>query len=220
MGTKGDQDLDKQNKGLADQPTSGVVVHLFEVFSQGRYTYAGRVALIGEVSREKQPDAAGILRDVYVFPLKLDAGAPPEPTTEEITRIRETRQRKLRTKTVEELRVLALAGGRSTPGRRDARTTQFDRDQSVIEYVKKAAAGICDLCHEPAPFNTTAGPYLEGHHVQPLAEGGPDIIENAVAICPNCHRKVHVLKSPKDLGVLLARIKARERPLVIDQGPA
>ena len=46
-----------------------------------------------------------------VFPLKLDAGAPPEPTTEEITRIREARQRNLRTKTVEELRALALAGG-------------------------------------------------------------------------------------------------------------
>ena len=80
---------------------------------------------------------------------------------------------------------------------------------------KRAAAGICDLCREPAPFDTNAGPYLEGHHVQPLADGGPDTIENAVAVCPNCHRKVHILKLAKDLAVLRARIESREFSAVI-----
>jgi len=34
-------------------------------------------------------------------------------------------------------------------------------------------------------------PYLEVHHRVPLAENGEDTVENAVAICPNCHRKAH-----------------------------
>ena len=24
-----------------------------------------------------------------------------------------------------------------------------------------------------------------------LADGGPDTVENAVALCPNCHRRLH-----------------------------
>ncbi|HDR7378766.1 TPA: HNH endonuclease [Bacillus toyonensis] len=34
-------------------------------------------------------------------------------------------------------------------------------------------------------------PYLEVHHVVPLATGGEDSVENAVALCQNCHRKAH-----------------------------
>ncbi|MEC5166165.1 putative HNH restriction endonuclease [Flavobacterium sp. PL11] len=34
-------------------------------------------------------------------------------------------------------------------------------------------------------------PYLEVHHKKPLAEDGDDTIENAFALCPNCHRHAH-----------------------------
>jgi 5-methylcytosine-specific restriction endonuclease McrA len=30
-------------------------------------------------------------------------------------------------------------------------------------------------------------------------EGGEDSIENAVALCPNCHRKMHVLNLTPDI---------------------
>jgi 5-methylcytosine-specific restriction enzyme A len=44
----------------------------------------------------------------------------------------------------------------------------------------------------PAPFEMAEGiPYLEVHHVKPLAIGGSDTIMNAVALCPNCHRRAH-----------------------------
>jgi 5-methylcytosine-specific restriction endonuclease McrA len=35
--------------------------------------------------------------------------------------------------------------------------------------------------------------YNEGkrHHVKQLAHGGEDTVENAIAVCPNCHRKAH-----------------------------
>ena len=35
--------------------------------------------------------------------------------------------------------------------------------------------------------------YLEVHHIDQLAKGGADTVENAVALCPNCHRKMHSL---------------------------
>ncbi|MEY0334745.1 HNH endonuclease [Providencia rettgeri] len=29
------------------------------------------------------------------------------------------------------------------------------------------------------------------HHVEWLANGGEDSVENAIALCPNCHREAH-----------------------------
>ncbi|SFB88291.1 HNH endonuclease [Marinospirillum celere] len=48
-------------------------------------------------------------------------------------------------------------------------------------------------CGTPAPFNRKSDgtPYLEVHHKTPLALGGEDTVENAIALCPNCHRKAH-----------------------------
>ena len=42
-------------------------------------------------------------------------------------------------------------------------------------------------------------PYLESHHVITLAENGPDAIYNTVAICPNCHRRIHMLHQKEDV---------------------
>ena len=40
-------------------------------------------------------------------------------------------------------------------------------------------------------LNGRGTPYLEVHHVKTLAEGGADTIDNAVALCPTCHRALH-----------------------------
>ena len=55
------------------------------------------------------------------------------------------------------------------------------------------AEGDCQHCKMKAPFNRTTdgSPYLEVHHIQRLADDGPDTIENAIALCPNCHREAH-----------------------------
>jgi 5-methylcytosine-specific restriction endonuclease McrA len=72
---------------------------------------------------------------------------------------------------------------------------QYQRDPAVRAFVLQVADGTCELCHDPAPFTGVDGlPYLEVHHVQHLADGGPDTVENAVALCPNCHRLVHVAR--------------------------
>jgi 5-methylcytosine-specific restriction protein A len=211
MGKAGDQALSGQNLRLAEQPKTGTDVHLFEVFEQNNYVYAGRVALSGEVTTEPQPDEDGKTRNVFVFPLKLVTGHQPQPTLQQVERLRENRQRQLEKKSLAELKALATAKGKQKSGRRDVKATQYERNEAVAEYVKRVAKGICGLCEEPAPFEAAGAPYLESHHVVHLAKGGPDSIGNAIALCPNCHRKMHVLDRKQDRTILLTRIAQRER---------
>jgi 5-methylcytosine-specific restriction endonuclease McrA len=75
-------------------------------------------------------------------------------------------------------------------------TPQHDRSQFVKEYVYKRANGKCELCSNNAPFETgkkteNRRPFLESHHIVWLSKKGDDTIENSVALCPNCHRKMH-----------------------------
>ncbi|MFX5176317.1 HNH endonuclease, partial [Acinetobacter baumannii] len=51
----------------------------------------------------------------------------------------------------------------------------------------------CECCGSLAPFSRRrdGSPYLEVHHKRPLSKGGDDTVENAVALCPNCHRFEH-----------------------------
>ncbi len=89
-------------------------------------------------------------------------------------------------------------------------TTQvkvYYRDKMISDYVKRRADGQCQLCGEEAPFKYPDGtPYLESHHIVPLSEGGMDSPDNCVALCPNCHKKMHVLNDPNDIRILKERI--------------
>ena len=83
-------------------------------------------------------------------------------------------------------------------------SSSFVRDRYVSEFAKRRAHGICQLCKQPAPFNKSDGePFLETHHVIWLADGGSDSIDNTVALCPNCHRKMHALNLDEDVEELL-----------------
>ena len=89
-------------------------------------------------------------------------------------------------------------------------TTVFIRDQTVSEYAKRRANGRCDLCKKNAPFADAQGrPYLECHHIVWLANGGLDTIGNTCALCPNCHRKVHVVGAKEDIKALLSAASKR-----------
>jgi 5-methylcytosine-specific restriction endonuclease McrA len=82
--------------------------------------------------------------------------------------------------------------GQKRPKKVRAEGMTFERDPAVIAYVLQAAKGHCELCGKSAPFQRGDGsPFLEVHHFDPLAEGGADTVQNAAALCPNCHRHVH-----------------------------
>jgi 5-methylcytosine-specific restriction protein A len=96
------------------------------------------------------------------------------------------------------------------PAVRPVQTVAYVRDAAVAEYAKRLAAGICDLCERAAPFkNKQHQPYLECHYIVWLAQGGEDTIENTVALCPNCHSKMHVLNHKADKAKLSERAASR-----------
>lgn len=86
-----------------------------------------------------------------------------------------------------------LAAADPQPREIIARVRLFLRNPDVVAEVLARAAGACEACGAPAPFRrrSDGSPYLEVHHRVPLAEGGADRVENAAALCPNCHREAH-----------------------------
>ena len=73
--------------------------------------------------------------------------------------------------------------------------------------------GNANFDDEAAPFKTDELiPYLELHHLVRLADGGSDTPENAVALCPNCHRKLHYGRDKeKSVDLLYDKIKRLKR---------
>lgn len=210
MGQKGDQRLDAtQNKTLAESRSNGVGVHLFEVHVEAVYTYVGKMRLNDEPYQEQQLDADDKARKAWVFPLVVERGEVP--TIEQATLAQQVERvaRQVRRLTDEEVRRRAERA-RPVPGQRSTVSKQFDRDPHVAEHAKRAAKGVCDLCLSPAPFiNGDGQPYLETHHIEWLAKGGSDTIDNTVALCPNCHRKMHVLNLETDCDKLFKRVTYR-----------
>ncbi len=105
---------------------------------------------------------------------------------------------------IEALRVIAESQTAKTPKKTSSTITQYTRSTYIADYVRRRANGVCQLCGEAAPFSRKDGtPYLESHHIVWLAEGGEDSVDNTVALCPNCHRKMHIVADPEDIKKLL-----------------
>lgn len=100
-------------------------------------------------------------------------------------------------KGLEELRSEAKNSGSENPSKVERKNTpgqtkEYNRSPKVREYVKRRAGGTCEGCGEPAPFTSKTGsPYLHAHHIHELGDGGVDTIDSVIALCPNCHYRVH-----------------------------
>lgn len=75
---------------------------------------------------------------------------------------------------------------------------QYLRDPQVAAYSKQQANYKCesDPLHETFISEISKQQYVEAHHLIPMKyqnmfEQSLDIPENIVALCPNCHRKIH-----------------------------
>ncbi|WP_235816893.1 HNH endonuclease [Bordetella ansorpii] len=91
-----------------------------------------------------------------------------------------------------ESRARRLQQARTIPEQQIVLARVFKRNPDVIAEALFLANGVCQGCDQVAPFLRADGrPYLEVHHRQPLGEGGADTIDNAIALCPNCHRERH-----------------------------
>lgn len=69
----------------------------------------------------------------------------------------------------------------------------FNRNPDVVAETLFRANGKCERCKKAAPFlrQLDNSPYLEVHHIERLADGGEDTIDNTIALCANCHREAH-----------------------------
>ncbi len=93
---------------------------------------------------------------------------------------------------------------------RQTTTTTYYRNPVIAKAAKERAGGVCQLCGMPAPFMDKDGnPYLESHHIIWLSAGGEDTVENTVALCPNCHKRMHVLNEDRAMKVLQSRNRRR-----------
>lgn len=210
MGQKGDQSLDfMQNKTLNEIESNGISVHYFEVFKDKEYTYLGRLTKAAEPYQTQQLDANQSLRKVWIFPLKLVENKLPITVLSNYTKAKEHQVHKYK---IEKL-LNKVINQNKKPGKREVLTPQYIRSPELAELIKRTANGKCDLCENPAPFTTKDKvPYLECHHIIWLSEGGEDAIDNTVALCPNCHRKMHIVKDIIDINKLkkIATLRGRE----------
>jgi len=207
MGSIGDQYLEAaQNKTLSNSNDNGVAVHLFEVFVDREYTYIGQVYLSGESYFESQSDINGNLRNVCVFPLKMFEEIAPVLLQSYVEQAFTKKLKQANRLSDEELERRARSGRRKSGTRRTS-SLQHDRDPWINAHAKRRAGGVCQLCKVPAPFNNSKGePYLEVHHIEWLAKNGEDTPENTVALCPNCHRKMHIVDCKDDVDLLLGTV--------------
>lgn len=206
MGKNGDQVITgNQNKTLAESDTNGVEVHLFEVLERSKYIYQGVVHLCGEPYQEYQKDDSGNMRKVWMFPLRTSGHTTV--TKSAFDSYSETLERRAEALNSKELEKKAREHSTKQAAHRSVVLNTYIRNPYVAEYAKERAHGICQLCGKPAPFNDNDGkPYLESHHIVCLSEGGEDSVENTVALCPNCHRKMHILNSKSDRDLLLKKV--------------
>ena len=92
-----------------------------------------------------------------------------------------------------DIRQARLQAAPKKPRESKTSITVYSRNPDVVAETLLRANGVCEKCNQAAPFlrakdNT---PYLEVHHIALLSNGGEDTVENTLALCPNCHRKLH-----------------------------
>jgi 5-methylcytosine-specific restriction enzyme A len=133
-------------------------------------------------------------------PIVLKSGGEPLGVSLELFRsVQDVHAKKVSKYSDSQLLALQPAEG-NKPSKRATQSYEYCRDPHVVTFALRRSKGVCQLCDSPAPFNKKDGsPFLEVHHIQPLSEGGEDTLSNCVALCPNCHRKIHALKKPADL---------------------
>ena len=131
----------------------------------------------------------------------LDSNERPQAIVSEFEIIMDLEEAKAKQLSPEKLAVQIKDRKSKKPQKIEA--VMYYRCPYVKEMVKRIAEGKCQMCGKEAPFyDKDKVPYLEEHHVKRLADGGSDTMDNVVAICPNCHRKVHVLNDGENNNIL------------------
>ncbi|WP_459202072.1 HNH endonuclease [Methanococcus sp. CF] len=217
MGRNGDQELKGPNKRLYESNEMDLEVYLFEKLEPNKYEYKGQF----ELSKDEKPyqkvqnDANGDLRKVWIFPIKIKNQFVITPRSS-IQKSYDENYEEARSLSIGKLALETKGSDLAPPVRMYSKNYTYIRDPKVALLTKKIADGFCQLCKKEAPFDNKLGePYLETHHVKWLSKGGLDTVTNTVALCPNCHKKIHILNLKEDTKKL--REIAVKNALFVDQ---
>jgi 5-methylcytosine-specific restriction protein A len=174
--------LQRGNLAIAFHAADGKSLLLFRKTRDGLWFLGEMVCEKHHI--EKAPDRDGNQRAAIVFELR-----PLSAIVETMEQALETD----RPKTLDELRALAKVAASIVPLAKTAGVRNiYQRSRDVRNYILARAAGNCEGCKAPASFlRKDASPYLESHHIRRVSDGGPDDRLFVIALCPNCHRRVH-----------------------------
>lgn len=88
------------------------------------------------------------------------------------------------------IRTLDAINSDSTPTIVSALSDRFERDQKLVELLKKYRGSACQICG--FSFKKANGEvYSEAHHLEFLSKDGLDISKNMLVLCANHHRQFH-----------------------------
>jgi 5-methylcytosine-specific restriction protein A len=183
-GQRGDMKMIRGNRAIRDHLENGYELHLFKSIGAGLVEYLGDFFYGGHETRTEL-DSTGALRLAFCFQLipGQQISNDPSAAQEDAT---------IKNASLEDIaKQMRLVPEQGTVN--EALVTLRARCNTVRRYALKRASGVCEACHEAAPFiNLNGEPFLEVHHIGALSlDDRADRIDNVAAICPNCHRRAH-----------------------------
>lgn len=80
-----------------------------------------------------------------------------------------------------------LENGKGTSGKITINGKSYKRHNYLMAHIKKYRDFKCQFCSTKIP-KSSGGYYIEACHIKAKAEGGKDVLNNILVLCPNCHK--------------------------------
>lgn len=179
-GQIGDMKFSAGNAAVRDHARREKELHLFERADRGYLRYVSEM-LCGGYQWRTAPDKHGSPRKAIVFQLVPAATAAAGSydgfaSAADLT----------------ELAKAADADPTESADPGESRRRTYARSRALRNYVRARADGACEGCNKKAPFMAMDGSdYLEAHHTKRRSDSGPGDRRTVIALCPNCHSRVH-----------------------------
>lgn len=187
-GQAGDMQFVRGNQAIRDHAATGKALHLFAESRRGHVRYEGEMTCGGFEFVPGAPDTNNASRTAIAFHLVPVSDSPPLTPDAEVQAADELSP----TTDLDTLRSRAYDSRPQPTEPTESLRKVHRRTRIVRTYVLRRAAGTCEGCAKPAPFlDKIQQPFLEAHHVSMLSDGGPDLPNAVIALCPDCHRRVH-----------------------------
>jgi len=194
-GQEGNMKMTKGNLAIHDHQRNNKEILLFESTSRGFVRFLGYCNYVFH-HIEERPDRNGEVRDAIIFHLDMVNNKNLDTAQTLTSKLVKAPKvvyitKPSKGKSLQQLREIALSSTPIQASTQEKIQSIQNRSTAIKLYTKKRANGICEGCEETAPFETKSGPYLEVHHLTRLADGGADLPQNVIALCPTCHRRAH-----------------------------